>query len=110
MHVQFQLVVQTHNVLACQMESPNVRVCQVSSKVQTQFVAALNRRIHVNHSHAVLVHHAMLREIQFAIAQNRPLEIHSDNVIHLQLPENCVDQDHVEVNLHLLIIFRYFSY
>lgn len=96
--VQFRLVDQTRNALVSAMELLNAHVFQVSLKVRIRFVAVSNQKVLANHSHAVLEHLVMLHEIQFAIVQNRPLEIHSENVAHQLLRKNCVDRAHVEVN------------
>lgn len=80
--VQFQLVDRIHNARVCRMELLSVHACQALSKVQIQFEAVLNRKVHANHSHAVLALHVTLHEIQYAIVQNQPLVILSDNVVH----------------------------
>lgn len=80
--VPFQPVDRTHNAHVCRTELPNAHVYQALSKVQTRYEDALNRKIHVNHSHVVVEHRAMLHAIQCAIVQNQQLAIHSDNVVH----------------------------
>lgn len=98
MLAQYQLVDQTHNALVSPTELPSAHVYQVLSKVQIQFVDASNREVHVNHSHADWELHVMLHEHQFAIAQKEQLAIHSNNVAHQLLFENCANQVHVEVS------------
>lgn len=101
MLAQYQLVDRIHNVRVLETESLNVHAYQVSSKVQIRFEDVLSQKIHANHSHVDTEHRVTLHVIQFVIVQNQPLEIHSSNVVHQLLLENCADQDHVAVSFNI---------
>lgn len=105
MLAQYQLVDQILNAHVSPMELQNAHAYPVLSKVQTQFVAVLNQRAPVNHSHVDTVLHVMSHEVQFVIVQKEQLEIHSSNVHHQLSLKSFVNQDHVVVSYH--IIFHY---